>query len=93
MPKSESPPGSPVYILVRPGVYDPCEFTLQEIMKVVLLIQDILIQYDDNFVVSGQVNKILENFEDMTHFNVFRSQSSIWQTLKWLICFNTASHF
>jgi hypothetical protein len=40
---------------VRAGIYDPQIYSLTDIMKVVILIQDILLKEDDNFIIAGQI--------------------------------------
>lgn len=46
---------SPRVVLVRPGIFDPAEYTIQDAMKVTTMMLDILLNEDDNFVVSGQL--------------------------------------
>lgn len=48
-------PESQRLILVRPGIFDPSEFTIQDAFRVVSMILDILINEDDNFVIGGQI--------------------------------------
>lgn len=48
-------PGSPRIMLIRPGQYDPNKFTIQEVMRVSTMVNDILMIEDDNMVVSGQI--------------------------------------
>lgn len=40
---------------MRPGSFDANIFTIQEVMKVTTMINDILMRNDDNFVVAGQI--------------------------------------
>lgn len=48
-------PGSPRVLFIRMSAYDPNRVTIEEIMKVVTMINDVLIMEDDNSVVSGQL--------------------------------------
>ncbi|XP_077292067.1 retinol-binding protein pinta-like [Arctopsyche grandis] len=41
--------------MVRLGIYDSSKYTLADVLKVSFMITDILLQEDDNFVVSGQM--------------------------------------
>lgn len=54
LPTLESP-GAPRLFLVRPGIFNPKSFTIQDAMKITTMILDIELNEDDNFVVAGQV--------------------------------------
>lgn len=54
MPNTETP-GSPRIILIRHGAYDPNLYTIQDVIKVSTMINDIQLRNDDNLVVAGQV--------------------------------------
>lgn len=54
MPLTETP-GSPRIILIRHGAYDANLFTIQDVMKVSTMINDILLRDDDNLTVAGQI--------------------------------------
>ncbi len=47
-------PGSPKIIFVRLGSYDPSRVRIEDVTKVIAMINDILMNEDDNSVVSGQ---------------------------------------
>ncbi|KAJ6645543.1 Alpha-tocopherol transfer protein-like [Pseudolycoriella hygida] len=57
LPVTESP-GSPRLMLIRPGAFDANKFTIQEVMRVNTMVNDILMIEDDNMVVSGQIGII-----------------------------------
>lgn len=48
-------PDSPVLIMIRPGVYDPKKYSIQDVMKVSYMIGDILMRDNDQLGVAGQV--------------------------------------
>lgn len=48
-------PGSPRILFFRMSAYDPNRVSIEEVMKVVIMINDILMIEDDNSVVSGQL--------------------------------------
>ncbi|XP_053661311.1 retinol-binding protein pinta-like [Anopheles marshallii] len=48
-------PDAPRIMLIRPGVYNPKEYTAEEVIKVSTMINDILMLEDDNMVIAGQV--------------------------------------
>lgn len=54
LPQTETP-GSPRVFLIRHGVYDANLFTIQDVIKVSTMINDILLRDDDNMTVSGQI--------------------------------------
>lgn len=56
LPLTENP-DSPRIFLIRPGSFDPNLYTIQEVMKVSSMVNDILMNDDDNFIIAGQVNK------------------------------------
>uniref|UniRef100_A0A182SEE1 CRAL_TRIO_N domain-containing protein n=1 Tax=Anopheles maculatus TaxID=74869 RepID=A0A182SEE1_9DIPT len=47
-------PDAPRIMLIRPGVYDPKQYTIEEVIKVSTMINDILMLEDDNMVIAGQ---------------------------------------
>lgn len=57
LPNTESP-GGPRLMLIRPGAYDAHKFTIQEVMKVSTMVNDILMLEDDNSIVAGQFGVI-----------------------------------
>ncbi|XP_055622721.1 uncharacterized protein LOC129766230 [Toxorhynchites rutilus septentrionalis] len=54
LPFTETP-ASPRIVLIRPGVHDPAECTIQDIFKVNMIFSDIMFREDDNLVVAGQI--------------------------------------
>lgn len=54
MPKTESP-GSPRIILIRHGAYDPNLYSIQDVIKVATMVNDVMLREDDNIVVAGQI--------------------------------------
>lgn len=54
LPHTETP-GSPRIFLIRHGAYDPSLFTIQDVIKVSTMYNDILLRNDDNLVVAGQI--------------------------------------
>jgi CRAL/TRIO domain len=54
LPNLEKEDG-PRYFLVRPGCYDPSKYTIEDIIKVSTMVGEMMMQEDDNFVVTGQV--------------------------------------
>lgn len=67
LPDTESP-GSPRIMLVRPGVYDANKVTIQEVMKVSSMVNDILMIEDDNTAVAGQIGIIDLQNVTLAHF-------------------------
>ena len=47
--------GGPRYILIRPQVWNPQKYSMQDVFKVSTMINDIQLRCDDNWVVAGQV--------------------------------------
>ncbi|CAG9809301.1 unnamed protein product [Chironomus riparius] len=47
--------GGPRYILIRPQVWNPNKYSMQDVFKVSTMINDIQLRCDDNWVVAGQV--------------------------------------
>uniref|UniRef100_A0A1B0C811 CRAL-TRIO domain-containing protein n=1 Tax=Lutzomyia longipalpis TaxID=7200 RepID=A0A1B0C811_LUTLO len=54
LPMTEKPDG-PRIMLFRPGVYNPTLYTIHEMIKVSLMVNDILLCRDDNRTIAGQV--------------------------------------
>ncbi len=48
-------PGSPRILFFRVNAYDPSRVRIEDVMKVFLMINDVLLNEDDNSIVSGQV--------------------------------------
>jgi CRAL/TRIO domain len=54
LPNTATPDGSRLVIL-RPSAYDPEKYRMEDIVRVGLMIAEMMMQDDDNFVVAGQV--------------------------------------
>lgn len=67
LPITESP-GSPRLMLIRPGAYDAHKFTIQDVMKVSTIVNDILMVEDDNFIIAGQIGVIDLANVTLAHF-------------------------
>lgn len=67
LPLTESP-SSPRLMLIRPGAYDAHKFTIQEVMKVSTIVNDILMIEDDNFTIAGQIGVIDLANVTLAHF-------------------------
>lgn len=70
LPNLENPDG-PRYFLVRPGCYNPSEYSIQDIMKVSSMIADLTMIDDDNVVVAGQIGILDFSGVSMSHFLQF----------------------
>lgn len=64
-------PDSPRVILIRPGCFDPSLFSIQDAMKVSTMMQDIMINEDDSFVISGQIGVLDLSGVNVGHFMQF----------------------
>jgi CRAL/TRIO domain len=67
MPFTETP-GSPRIILIRHGAYDPNVYTIQDVIKVATMKNDILLRTDDNIVIAGQIGILDLAGVTCTHF-------------------------
>jgi hypothetical protein len=67
LPLTENP-NSPRLMLIRPGAYDAHKFTIQEVMKVSTMVNDILMIEDDNMIVAGQIGVIDLSGVTLAHF-------------------------
>lgn len=70
LPKTDKP-DDPRYFLVRPGAYDPSEFSIQEIMKISTMMNDAMMMYDDNYVIAGQIGILDFTGVTLQHFVQF----------------------
>lgn len=59
---------APRVILIRPGIFNPNFYTIQDAMKVTTMMLDILLNEDDNFVISGQVGVLDLSGVTLQHF-------------------------
>ncbi|XP_037051089.1 retinol-binding protein pinta-like [Bradysia coprophila] len=83
LPNTEGP-GTPRLMLMRPGVYNANEFTMPEVMKVTMMINDITMIEDDNTVVAGQIGICDLKNVTMAHFiqmqpSLMKKMSMMWQ--------------
>lgn len=70
MPLTDNPE-SPRVILIRPGCFDPSLYSIQDAMKVSTMMQDIMINEDDSFVISGQIGILDLSGVNVGHFMQF----------------------
>lgn len=70
LPVTEKP-DSPRIILVRPGIFDPSVFTIQDAMRVTTMMLDYMLNEDDNFVIAGQIGILDLSGVTMAHFLQF----------------------
>ncbi|XP_058066736.1 retinol-binding protein pinta-like [Anopheles bellator] len=54
LPQTDGP-AAPRIVLVRPGIYDPHRYRIEEVIKVSTMLNDIMMLEDDNMVIGGQV--------------------------------------
>ncbi|XP_058064951.1 retinol-binding protein pinta-like, partial [Anopheles bellator] len=67
LPNTATPDG-PRIILVRPGVYDPSKYTIEEVFKYNTMVVDIMMKEDDNLIVAGQMGIMDLANTTMAHF-------------------------
>uniref|UniRef100_A0A182PGB9 CRAL-TRIO domain-containing protein n=1 Tax=Anopheles epiroticus TaxID=199890 RepID=A0A182PGB9_9DIPT len=70
LPNTVTPDG-PRIILVRPGVYDPSKYTIQEVFRYNTMMTDIMMKEDDNLIVAGQMGILDLSNCTMAHFLQF----------------------
>lgn len=70
LPATERPE-SPRIVLVRPGIYDPSLYTVQDALRVTTMMLDYLLNEDDNFVIAGQIGIIDLGGVTLQHFLQF----------------------
>nr|XP_019550290.2 uncharacterized protein LOC109420412 [Aedes albopictus] len=70
LPYTETP-DSPRIILVRPAAYDPAQFSIEEVIRVSTMANDIMMIEDDNFVIGGQIGILDLANVSMAHFLQF----------------------
>jgi hypothetical protein len=56
MPHTETPT-SPRILLIRPGALNPEINKVQDIIRTNIVVQDLLLKDDDQFIISGLVNR------------------------------------
>lgn len=62
LPHTETP-DSPRIILIRPAAYDPARITIEEVIRVSTMSNDVMMIEDDNFVIAGQVSLRQHSFD------------------------------
>lgn len=82
LPDTESP-GSPRIMLIRPGIYDANHFTMQEVMNVSTMVNDILMVEDDNVMVAGQIGIIDLQNVTVAHFIQMQPAFMKKMTMMW----------
>lgn len=82
LPNTESP-SSPRIMLIRPGIYDANQFTIQDVMKVSTMVNDILMVEDDSTVVAGQIGIIDLQNVTMAHFIQMQPAFMKKMTMMW----------
>lgn len=70
LPYTETP-SSPRIMLIRPGVYDPAKYSIQEVFKFNTMMSDIMMKEDDNLGVAGQMGILDLANTTMAHFLQF----------------------
>ncbi|CRK86619.1 CLUMA_CG000456, isoform A [Clunio marinus] len=70
LPHTDGPDG-PRYFLVRPGNYNPSEYSITDIIKVSTMINDLMMLEDDNFVIAGSIGILDFTGTSMSHFLQF----------------------
>jgi uncharacterized sodium:solute symporter family permease YidK len=85
-------PDAPRILLLRPGVCDVKKYSLEEMMKVGVLLQEMLQMEDDNFVVAGQ--QVLFDMAGITMAHVSQATPALYKKASMLVlesCYRTAS--
>ena len=82
LPYTETP-SSPKLMLFRPGAYDAHRFTIQEVMKVSTMMNDILMIEDDNLIVAGQIGVV--DLADVTLAHLIQMQPSFAKKMTMLM--------
>lgn len=57
-PLPKSKPDGPLILVIRPGSYDPDKYHIEEIIRVFMLINDLLLVENDNLTVVGSLSII-----------------------------------
>lgn len=70
LPNLESPDG-PRYFLIRPGCYDAGKFNIEDIIKVSTMVNDLMMQEDDNYIIAGQIGILDFTGVSLSHFLQF----------------------
>lgn len=64
-------PDAPRVLLIRPAAYDPPRITIEEVIRVSTMANDIMMLEDDNFVIAGQVGILDLSNVTVNHFLQF----------------------
>lgn len=70
LPNLESPDG-PRYFLIRPGCYDAGKFNIEDLIKVSTMVNDLMMQEDDNYIIAGQIGILDFTGVSLSHFLQF----------------------
>lgn len=70
LPYTETP-DSPRIILIRPAAYDPAKYTIEEVIRISTMANDLMMIEDDNFVIAGQIGILDLSNVTMAHFLQF----------------------
>jgi len=71
LPNTENSSSARV-ILIRPRAYNPDLFTIEDVIKVSTMINDVLLREDDNIIVAGQIGILDLANVSVRHFSQFR---------------------
>jgi hypothetical protein len=58
MPETETKT-SPKILLIRPGSYDPNKNKIQDIIRTNIIMQDLMLKEDDQYIICGLVTMII----------------------------------
>ncbi|XP_058460978.1 alpha-tocopherol transfer protein-like [Malaya genurostris] len=64
-------PDSPRILLIRPAAYEPSQYTIEEVIRVSTMANDLMMIEDDNFVIAGQIGILDLANVTMAHFLQF----------------------
>ncbi|KAL9703998.1 hypothetical protein quinque_007516 [Culex quinquefasciatus] len=64
-------PASPRIVLIRPGLYDPAQYTIQDVFRYNSMMGDIMMMEDDQLGIAGQVGILDLANTTMAHFLQF----------------------
>lgn len=70
LPNTEGP-ASPRIVLIRPGLYDPAQYTIQDVFRYNSMMSDIMMMEDDQLGIAGQVGILDLANTTMAHFLQF----------------------
>ena len=70
LPKTNGPDG-PRVVIMRTGIFDPNIYTLEDVIRINIMLSDIMMVKDDNFIVSGAVQVLDLANVTLGHFRQF----------------------